>query len=157
MLLEFAFETRRNDPKPLAPFPLIDNGNGWVTWKGNQSNKQLAELQVDYLMGIYGEQTSLLQMTGPARKDFALATKLDLLSTSDGKKTSTVWTQGTECLLPEADFVLFPDFDSLRVPWDRLIEACPENLAFAEAIYPNRWRTNGFPELETVRRIACTE
>ena len=170
MLLQMAFETSEEDPKPLPPFPLVNRtGLGWTAWKpepGHQLSDNVIARQRDYLMEIYADQRGLLQVSSVARKDFAFAAALSVVSDvelsvmglesgENGQGTSTTWQSGTECLLPEAEFVVFADHDNAVVRWDRLMSECPELLALAEAIYPRRWRTYGYPSSDQIAKMTA--
>ena len=170
MMLKMAFESSEDDPKPLPPFPLVNRaGLGWTAWKpepGHQLSDDVIARQRDYLMEIYADQRRLLQVTAVARKDFAFAAPLSVVSdvelsfidsdrVENGMGTSTIWQSGTECLLPEAEFIVFADHDNAVVRWDRLMSDCPELLALAEAIYPRRWRTYGYPSSDQIAKMTA--
>lgn len=169
-MLKMAFESSQEDPKPLPPFPLVDYGKGWVAWKpelGHALDKAFLDRQRDYLLNLYQEQRSLLQLSASARKDFAFVAPLTAVSDvelsligiegcENGLRTATTWQQGTECLLPEAEFINFPDHDGALVPWQRFVSICPDLIALAEAVYPRRWRTYGYPSEEQFEQLSLS-
>lgn len=155
--IDLALEMAESDPKRLPPFPLINHGNGWITWEPDsayQVPEKLIEKQREYLIEIYREQTFLLQSTAVERSDFSSVQALNVDESGDSPETTTVWAGVGENLLPQADYVIFPDRNGLRVPWKAVEASCEDLLARAEALYPARWRTMGYPIEEQFREMS---
>lgn len=155
-IVSMGLDLAKDDPKPLPPFPLIDNGDGWVGWfpdKEDPSFEKLVEEQQAYLMNMYAQQRILLQRTATARKDFSYVAEFKKLDDPNPvSSTLTHWNPGSEILLPQADFVVFEE-DPHPIAWDRVLDVCSDFLAPAEAIYPQRWRTLGYPTKEQFNRM----
>lgn len=162
--IEMALSLGDDDPKPLPPFPLVDHGQGWINWYGEPGSpaaRMLKRRQFDYALSVSERQTYYLQSTADGRNDFSLVESLiaDKSSAdSHDPKSTTKWWADCECLLPTADFIIFPDRNGFKFAWNDVIKVCGDRLMPAEGLYPSRWRTNGSPtehELEALERMAC--
>ena len=151
-LVQMGLDLAKDDPKPLPPFPLIDEGTGWQVWVPEKNNQRFAALiseQQRYLLQIYAEQRSLLQRSSTQRKDFAYVAELKQTENCNYEPgTVTHWEKGITNLLPEADFISFDGPPDQTIRWESAIDLYRDYLAPVESIYPRRWRTLGFPTNE---------
>ncbi len=147
--VENVLEMADGDPKPLAPFPLVNYGKGWEIWNpepGTKIAKLLSKRQHDYKMSLYAEQLLHLRASSPERLDFVAIEHLEYdeaNSCGDLFRTKTHWEYQSETLLPQADSVVFLGRDGLTVSWTNLVEILDGHLSPAENLYPPRWRTSG--------------
>ncbi len=156
--IEMALDFGDEDPKPLPPFPLVNEGDGWRNWQaptGSKIYRMLARRQFAYLFNGYAHQTHVLMDQSAEQGDFVLIESFKRWpgSSDELPKSYCNWSADTETLLPTTDCVVFPDRNSLRVAWSDLVTVCGEKLVPSEACYPARWRTDGYPSDEEFDRL----
>ncbi len=156
--IDLALEFGDDDPKPLPPFPLVNAGDGWRNWTavpGSKLERMLAKRQFAYLFNGYAHQSRDLQEDLDELGDFVLVESFRRWPASSDElpKSFTNWPAGTETLLPQTDYVVFPDRGGLRVAWKDLTQVCGDKLVPAEALYPQRWRTDGDPSDAEFERL----
>ena len=158
-LMEAAVEFLHEDRHAQNACPLRLSNFQWEPWQapaGHPAAKLLARIHRRRLLEDYGRQKALLdQLHGQAGQQVTVA-PLHLERGESGAVTSrTFWHQGVgEGWLPEADQVgLVGEHDCLWVSWSQARRHLG-HLLQPMGLFPERYRFQGFPNRDLMRRLA---
>ena len=158
------------DPRPMIGMAFRLDA-GWVPFlppEDHPAYRSLKVLQLQSLAEIYGEQKAAVDQQNVERNiDVFVASFLAYANPTGSPISMSSWTATVDTLLPQTDLIGFvglgPDDKPGRMigqaKWNDVMRVCP-NLLEPQGMYPERYRTLGFPtdsDFEAIHIINAPE
>lgn len=147
----------REATRPLSPQGYTLDADGGVVAVDQLATAHRAPAQRAraLLAGAeYDIQREWLAQKYEDELDPGYVSSLMVVEQGDGLRTVTVWGEDVDCVLPEADALVFAcdDGRSIQVPFRTAVDIT--GITPVPGLRPPRYRTNGWPLPEVLARLA---
>lgn len=161
VMVEYSMQQYQSGSRPISLQPFVHRGGEWIPYVPESDHAcygLLRELSVQWRSAEYEEQKEALDAWNERRGiPTFVASYMGMKDEAGEIGSAAVWTQGVHSWLPKTDQIAFVMEGEGGVvgtaSWDRFVEAFPGSLSEVADIYPKRFETQDFPDLEALAAV----